>query len=326
MLKATSLAVCVTLTLAGAANAKVDELRAVTALPATNVFTKRFLSFVKEVNDKGKDVVHISVIGGPEAIPPTQQDTALRNGVVDMQSGPASYYVGTVPESAALKGASITAAQARANGALAMLDEAWQRRVKGKLLAWIGSGAKFYIFLNTEPKLKSDGSVDFRGMSLRSVPTYRDWFTALGAKNVMIPASDIFTAMQRGVVSGFGSPALITDMGLTSVVKVRIQPPVWQNDVVIMVNKAKWDSLSDQAKKLLQDISISFEKENEAFYGARLELENKNNLKAGIKFYDIPGQAGKDYVNTAHETVWAALRKANPDFAAKIRDKMFPKN
>lgn len=112
--------------LAGPTSAE-EVLRGVAALPENNVITQSFLRYVEIVNDTSKDVISIDVVGGPEAIPPQQQDTALRNGIIDIQGGPAGYYKGVVPEGDALTGATVDAATARANGAV---STCWRRSGK----------------------------------------------------------------------------------------------------------------------------------------------------------------------------------------------------
>ena len=76
-----------------------ETLRGVSALPKNNIVTQSFFDYVEIVNKAGKGIVHIDIVGGPEALPANQQDTALRNGVIDIQSGPAGYYSGVLPES-----------------------------------------------------------------------------------------------------------------------------------------------------------------------------------------------------------------------------------
>ena len=61
-----------------------EVIRAVHAFPGFLVYTKTFLSYVDEVNARGKGVVRIQVMGGPEAIKMFEQPNAVRDGVVDM--------------------------------------------------------------------------------------------------------------------------------------------------------------------------------------------------------------------------------------------------
>ena len=53
-----------------------EVIRAVHAFPGFLVYTKTFLSYVDEVNARGKGVVQIKVMGGPEAIKMFEQPNA----------------------------------------------------------------------------------------------------------------------------------------------------------------------------------------------------------------------------------------------------------
>lgn len=299
-------------------------LRAIASLPTTNDFTKRFLAYINKVNEAGKNIVRINFVGGPEAIPPQQQDTALRNGVFDVQGGPASYYLGTVPEASALKGANVSPAEIRKNGAFAQLEKIWKRRLNVKLVGWTGGGVQFYIYLKSEPKLTDQQVVDLRGIRLRSVPTYRAWFERLGATAVTMEASDIFTGLERGVVDGLGWPAIsFVDLGIQRFVKYRVGPPVWQNDAVIIVNQARWDALSPQAKDVLTQAAIDLENENQKVYAEQIRVEENALKQAGVILYDLPDAAAKKHVNLAHTLVWDDLARVSAAAARDLRPLMY---
>ena len=323
MRKVTIAALLVSALTINSALAEEVTLKGIAALPATTDFTKRFLAFVDVVNKNGKGVVQINVVGGPEAIPPQQQDTALRNGVVDIQGGPAAYYSGTVPESAAIKGATITVAEARKNGAWDYLSGVWKERLNAKLLGWIGGGVQFYTFHREEPVFSANGDLDLTGKKLRSAPTYRDWFDSMGAGNVMLKVSEIYTSVERGVVDGFGAPIFATDLGTNKLLNSRVGPGVWQNDVVIMANGDKWASLSDEAKKIVQDAALQIEHDNLEYYSRRIVEENKQLQVDGVKLIEISGDAGLRHVKKAHDLVWDKLKTDAPEAAEKLKPLMY---
>ncbi len=313
------------LTVTGGASAQ-EVLRGVAALPSNNVITKSFLRYIDIVNTNGEGVVKIELIGGPEAIPPTQQATALRNGVVDIQGGPAGYYGGEVPEGEALTGATATAAEARANGAFDMLKQAWRDRLGAELLAWNGAGTRYFVYLAKEPKLDANGKIDLDGAKLRSAGTYRDWFDAMGASNVMMKQSEVFGALERGVVDGFGFISFVSDIGVNRLLKARVGPAVWQGSPVIMMNGNRYDGLSDAAKKVLQDAAIELESKTAAEIPAMLAEEEKRLKADGVALIEQEGAAAEEYVATAYGTVWNKLDTNVPEFAAEIKPLLYPGN
>ena len=104
--------------LLAAVPARAEEvvLKAVTAFPASLDFAQSFQRFVAKANEMGKGVVQIQYMGGPEVVPPPQQAQAVRRGVIDMQYGPGTYYLGDMPEVDAWVGSTVSAMEARKNG------------------------------------------------------------------------------------------------------------------------------------------------------------------------------------------------------------------
>lgn len=324
MLKAArNLIVAASLVAAGTASAE-DVLRGVAALPENNVITQSFLRYVDIVNETGKGVVSIQVIGGPEAIPPRQQDTALRNGVVDIQGGPAGYYKGVIPESDAFTGASIDAATARENGGFDLLAQVWKDKLGAKLLAWNGAGTQYYVYLSGEPELNADGSLNLEGKKLRSAGTYRDWFSSMGAENVMMKQSEVFSALERGVVDGFGWITFASDIGVNRLVNTRVGPAVWQGSPIIMMNDRRFESLSDEAQKVLTNAALALEAELASTMDERIAHEEERLKADGVQLFELEGEAGANHIANAHQIVWDALAAKEPEFAAKIRPLMYP--
>ncbi len=67
-----------------AAQAEEVSLRAVTAFATGTTFSRDFEAFVDWVNENGKGVVQIELLGGPEAVPPFELGNAVQAGIVDI--------------------------------------------------------------------------------------------------------------------------------------------------------------------------------------------------------------------------------------------------
>ena len=61
-----------------------DTISATHVFPASLIYARSFLEFVKKANEAGKGVFTINVRGGPEAIGMMEQPGAARSGVVDI--------------------------------------------------------------------------------------------------------------------------------------------------------------------------------------------------------------------------------------------------
>jgi TRAP-type C4-dicarboxylate transport system substrate-binding protein len=310
--------------LAGGAAQAEDKLRAVTAFPKALIYVKSFLKFVDKVNAEGKGVVQIEYIGGPEAIPRREQADAVRNGVVDMQYGPASYYPGVVPESDALVGANTSPMEQRANGGLALMNQIHQKKLNAFYLAHPDSGAQFHIYLTKEPKRNADGGLDLTGFKLRSAPIYREFFVGLGAVHVGIPVPEVYTSLERGLVDGLGWPSTgVMDFSWDKHLKYRVDPGFFEIDLGILVNLDKWKSLSQASRDLLQKIGIQHEKESYQFFKDLEAKEDAEVQKRGLKIIKLEGAAAKKYLDAAYKVPWERLKGRDATHYNDLRAKFF---
>src|ERR671918_1000958 len=134
-----------------------DTISATHVFPASLIYSRSFLEFVKKANDAGKGVFTIQVRGGPEAIGMMEQPGAARSGVVDMVYTPCAFYASTVPECDALSASSIDGPTARKNGGTDLLNQIHQKRAGVVMLGWVDSGIRFNLWSTRAPTLDSSG-------------------------------------------------------------------------------------------------------------------------------------------------------------------------
>jgi len=306
------------------AAAAEEVLRAVSAFPKPVEFTQSFLRFVEKVNAAGKGVVQINVMGGPEVIPPTQQADAVRRGVVDMQYGPGTYYLADMPEVDAWVGSTVTPEQARQAGGFKIMQEAYAKKQGTHLLGHFDSGINFYIYLTKEPKRTADGGVDLSGIKLRSQPIYRELFTNLNATSVSIPVPEVYTGLERNVVDGIGWPLVgVLDLSWDRFLKYRIEPGFFQGDLAVIVNPRKWESLSPQAREVLEKAAVEHEMES---YTRMKEIAAATDQKAqgaGMKVVAVADP--QKFREQAYETAWARLKASGSPHYDALRKSYYQK-
>lgn len=303
------------------AQAEEVVLKAVTAFPAPVEFAKSFKRFVDKANEMGKGVVQINYMGGPEIIPPPQQAQAVRRGVVDMQYGPGTYYLGEMPEVDAWVGSTVSATEAREKGGFKIMQEVYKEGLGAYLLAHIDSGIDFHIYLTEEPKRTPDGGVDLTGLKLRSQPIYRAFFEALGATNVSVPVPEVYTALERGVVDGVGWPLVgIKDLSWDKFLKYRIDPGFFQTDLAIIVNEEKWNGLPQEARDILTKAAVEYEKESYDHYQQVIKETDKTVQAEGMQVIDITGDARTEYLDMAFSTAWKRLQESGSQYTEQLRE------
>lgn len=293
---------------AGIASAQEATLRAATPWPRNFFISQSFQRYVDVLNERGKGVVRINYLGGPEVTPANEQPNALKQGVLDMYYGSIAYTLGDMPEADSLAGATRTPAEARAVGAYEVFDEIVQRRLNAKFLAQVDSGWAFTIFLTREPKLTATGGLDLKGFRLRSHPLYRDFLSALGAENIMLPATELFTAFERNMVQGLAFSEIgMRDFGIERFIKYRVTPKYYTSDIVMLVNLAKWKTLPAPAQKLLLDTAIEHERTSREYFLAEVKKEEQKLDALGIKEIKLEGKGAEEYLAKALVVPWTRM-------------------
>src|SRR4026209_111671 len=195
--------VCLALALLAPALAQAQEttFRLVSAFAENSEYAKRLEAWAGKVNAEGKGTLQISYIGGPKAIPTFEVGNAVKTGVVDMAMSTGAFYTNVMPEADALKLTRMPIAEQRKNGAYDYINKVWNEKGNMYYLARMVENQPFHIYLT-----KKIDKPDLSGLKIRITPVYRDFFQALGAQVVTTPPGEVYTALERGVVDGYGWP------------------------------------------------------------------------------------------------------------------------
>src|SRR5436190_2540251 len=238
-----------------------DTITATHVFPASLVYSRSFLEFVKKANDAGKGEFNIQVRGGPEAIGMMEQPAAVRSGVVDMIYTPCAFYAAQVPECDAVSASTIDGPTARKNGGMELLNQIHQKRIGVYNLGWVDSGIRFNLWSTKEPKLDSTGHIDIKGFKVRGNPIYNAFLTNyLGAQVINLPSTELYTALERGTVDLTAWTQIgLMDLNWDRYVKYRILPDFFETDLMILVNQKKWASLAPRTREILQRTAIEHE-------------------------------------------------------------------
>ncbi|MGW8269788.1 MAG: TRAP transporter substrate-binding protein DctP [Burkholderiales bacterium] len=286
------------------------KLKAAAFLPVRSIVSRQFVRFVEETNKQCAGKVNISIVG-PEAIPSLEQWNALKNGVVDMYYGPPNYFRGAVPAGDVISVARNESAEQRKNGAWALINEEYNKKLNAWYLTQLFNGVRFHLYTTKPGK---DGK--FEGFRLRSVPIYDAFFKSLGASPVRMAPPEVHTALERGAVDGYGWPLWgIQDFGWDKYTKFRYDPGFISAAVAIIVNLDKWKGLAPDQRDCLTKMSIWVEGEWPKWRAAEDAKQFAAQKKAGIKAVDL----GPGFAERAEEIYWSDLAKGDPEFVKKIR-------
>ena len=172
--------------------------------------------------------------------------------------------------------------------------------------------------------MKPDGGIDFSGLKIRASPSTRDFIKALGATVGLIHSTEVYTALERGVVNGNVFPALgITNYGWQKFLKWRLDPVFLQTNLVVMVNLDKWNALPRKGREILQRMAIENEQSSIDFLTRENGKELDRLKAAGMQVVPLKGMARESYLKTARAVFWNRLAKSVPDEVAELRRRFY---
>jgi TRAP-type C4-dicarboxylate transport system substrate-binding protein len=296
------------------AAAQEVTLRAVSAFAENTQFSKNFEKFIDRVNKQGKGVIQINYIGGPRAIPPFEVGNAVRTRVVDMANVTGAFYTNLMPEADGFKLIGKPMSVQRKDGTWEYINQLHNKKLNSWYLARQFYNVPFHIYLT-----KKIDKLDFTGMKIRVTPVYRDIVQARGGTPINTPPGEVFTALERGVVDGYGWPITgIFDLGWEKATKFRVEPPFYSVEVNVLVNLDAWKSLNDAQRKVLNDAAAWLEGLDSENVAA-IKAERERQAKAGIQTLDFGAAESKKFIDQANDVAWKTVIKRAPETGPTLR-------
>ncbi len=273
------------------------------AFPILQTGAEKFAQRVKELSDGRLD---IKVFAGGELAPPLGVFDAVSGGMVEMGHAASYYWAGKVPEAQFFTSCPF--------GMNTQQTNAWLTH-GGGLDLW----RKVYAPHNLVPfavgnsgcqmegwfKKKLTGLESLKGIKMRVPGLGAQVMAAAGVNVVLLPGSELYTALERGVIDAVDWVGPYHDMklGFYRAAK-RYYYPGWREPtgvIELTVNRAKWESLPKDLRTIVasaaaeaNQTSLSeFEaanggalKELTTKYGVELLRHDDATLKALAKLTD----------------------------------------
>ena len=291
------------------ANAKEAQLKLVTMLPAKTAIGKSFTHFIKEFNAEFKGRIKLDWRGGPEIIKQFKQPNAVRLGSIDATLTSPSYANGIVSVSGAANYSNRQYADIRSSGYLGLMTKLHA----SKGLVYIGelpvSDLRFHIFLKKPIK----SLADLKGLKLRVFPSIAPAIKALGGNPIVLPMTEIYTAMERGIVDGFVSGASGAARRWGEVIGAYVDHGFYRATFHFLVNPKAWakvptDVQSDVIKYVRNSNPSSFE----TVWAPELKSGYSQLKSKGIKAIKFSAEEGAQFQKTVLEAAWNAVKKKSP--------------
>lgn len=295
--------------------ADAQTLRAISFIPKNDPVLAMASAWVNEVNTKLTGQLRINYVGGPEVITRFQQPEALRTGVIDIIIPPTGDYQDQMPVSPAFVLSKLSPSEERKSGFYDYMVEEHAKRINARYLGRIQI-SPFYLWAKKEPKALAD----LNGLKMRSGVLYDRMMREFGMVPVTINAPEVYTALQSGIVDGFGWPVTgPLKRGWLDTVKHVIDLPFFgASNVVILMNLDKWKALPQSTQEALLKLTADFEPRMVQHFNTENETEWKT-IGDKVKKVQFSAAENKRYLDVAYDVEWKALQERAPDAVAKLR-------
>lgn len=293
-----------------------ENLRMLTSYGLTSLYTNQIAAqFIKDLEGSDADIqVQLS---GPEVIPPFEQVEPVSAGVFDLLHTHGAYHTGVTGVGAAIDAIRVDSEKLRDSGIWAYIDD--QYGTLGlKLVAVVPLGSKGFEYVLKEP---ISGSPAFSGRKLRVSPTYINVTKGLGGSPVIMSSGEVYSSMEKGVIDGaaWGLNG-VEEMKWNEVAKYITRPAFGQTYNLILMNKSRFESLSEAQQQAILDAGQHLETSLVPVLDelAGQEVEKLQSLGMQVTEFDEADAARLDKL--VNEGIWQLGIDKSPDAVKTMRE------
>lgn len=296
---------------------KAVTLSMVCFLDKTHDLAQPLNDWIKDIETATNGTVKINWKGGPEVIPALEQIEAVRTGVVDVLANVSAYYAQLNPALQVLTMSPFSPAEERENGVFDFIQREHAAIDTVYVGRWMGE-LPFYLFVNKPIAT----SAELKGVSLRTRANYDRFFKALGVSGVSVDTGEVYTALERGIVQGFGWTLLgVTDLNWDTKAPYMIDEGFWgANNATLLFNPKSWAALSANQQQAILKATADFEMDQMIPYFVKAQKEARAELAGrGVTFIKFSDADAAAFLALADQVEWDALKAQLPDKFAEIQ-------
>lgn len=310
----------ISMTQCGLAKAETFSLKALTAWPK-NASDNKALDFflesvAQQIEKKYPGELKINLVGGPEAVKITDQVHAAQTGMVDIVHTTNAYYVSLLPEADAMKLSEFTPWEERANGAWAYYNDLHEKKLGLYFIGRIGTDLPFNLYLTKPIK-----TADLKGFNIRVSPMYLQLIKGLGGNPVVIPPTEVYTALERNVVDGYCWPTIgIREWGWEKQTKYVVEPGFYSGPHPMVMNLKMWNGLPKKYQDVIMEAAMEAERKIVAYYKEEIKKEIPLLKQAGLQVIDLPPAEKEKFLKIAYEEGWKDILEKSPQTGARLKE------
>jgi len=292
------------------------RLRYVSFAGKTSTWSAPYAELAKQVDQRSGGELQIDWVGGPEVVGPMQAGDAITKGVFDIAHSATSYYASAVPEAIAMSSGRASQNSIYASGTFDALDQIHQKKMNVVLLSIASSGIGYIFMAREQPK----DLAFFAGKKFRSIPLFDPILTALKAVPVTISPSEVFTALERGVVDGIGWPEVtIKEYGFQDRAKYLIRPAFYTSRTPHLINRQTFERLPAPLQTVLRESARVAGLASEKLFRDTAAAELSAMKEKGLVEVPLPAAEAANFLKLTEDTLWKQIVMVAPDTAPQLR-------
>ncbi|MDE0059535.1 MAG: TRAP transporter substrate-binding protein DctP [Defluviicoccus sp.] len=293
-----------------------STVKVVTMLAKKTPIGQSFDGFIARLNQKLEGEFRMDWRGGPEVVPQFKQPNAVRLGSVDATLTSPSYANGILNVSGAANYSNKTYEEIKATGYHDYMAEL--HAAKG--LIYVGeapvSHLRFHFFLRDPIATLAD----FKNLKIRVFPAIAPAVKALGGAPLTLPMTEIYTAMERGIVKGFATGVSGVARQYKGLLGAYVEPGFYRATFHFLVNPRAWNKIPAATRAKVIDFVRNVEPPTyEASWNERLKNGYADLGKTGVKTVRFSADEEKKFARLVLEAAWAAVREKAPEEGKRLQ-------
>ncbi|MEQ1956663.1 TRAP transporter substrate-binding protein DctP [Mesorhizobium sp. CN2-181] len=257
-------------------------------------------------------------ISGPETVPSFEQLQPVGSGVFQLLFTHSAYHFGNTSFLMAVDGLKGDVRKWREAGLIELVDKHYERfNVKVIFMAKPPENSGYQIILR-DPVTPAH---DMNGRKIRGTQSYAGVLSMLGASPVVLPGSEIYTALEKGVIDGAAWPVIgVINYRWNEVARYLLRPVFGAPVHSLFINLDTWKALTPAQQSTLLEEGKKIEASWEADWLKLMKTEEAALIEKGAQITTMaPAQA--EQLSAAYEEgLWDAALKKDPKDVADLKE------
>ena len=173
-----------------------------------------------------------------------------------------------------------------------------------------------------DPELKDPIKTvsDLKNLKIRVFPAIAPAVKALGANPIVLPMTEIYTAMERRVVAGFVTGVSGVAKQFKGLAGAYVEPGFYRATFHFLANPRSWAKVPAATQaKVIDFVRNADPATYEASWNANLKAGYADLKKNGVKAVHFSPTETAQFKKTVLEAAWSAVKKKAPKHGPKLQ-------